>query len=439
MNTNVIGKAYKFNIVFRDMTLTAHAGIVLMRDFIGKLGVPELIDANVFVKARERGYPESENVLSLCWNAILGGDCLLDLNVLRGDPGLPGLFGVKQILAPTTAGEFLGKFTIGDLSDLQRALRQISRQVRPLQKGTRLTIDLDASLYEQCSTRKEGSRMNYKGQIGYYPIFAFWAEEGEMLKAHLLAGNKHASPKALWFFKQAIASAPEGMDLALRADSEFYIWDLIEFCERYEPRPNEPRPILYAITASQTEWLMKEVVALPEKSWGRYGNGQQVAELWYGPDGRPPHRYVAKRTKVKDKKGVESWRYHIVITNDHRRTPKQLMAWALKRCGVENRIKEHKNDFGFEKMPSKKYHANWAWLLISQLAWNLFNWFKRVCLPETCQRMTLGTLRHRLLNVAAKIVHRSRQLFLVLSEENFYQDWWSFALKQLAQLTPISP
>jgi hypothetical protein len=102
-------------------------------------------------------------------------------------------------------------------------------------------------------------------------------------------------------------------------------------------------------------------------------------------------------------------------------------------------IKEHKNDFGFEKMPSQKYHANWAWLLISQLAWNLFNWFKRVCLPETCQRMTLGTLRHRLLNVAAKIVHRSRQLFLVLSEENFFQDWWSFALKRLAQLTPISP
>ena len=76
MNTNVAGKAYKFNIVFRDVTLTTHAGIVLMRDFIGKLGVSELIDTNVFVKARERGYPESENILSLCWNAILGGDCL---------------------------------------------------------------------------------------------------------------------------------------------------------------------------------------------------------------------------------------------------------------------------------------------------------------------------------------------------------------------------
>jgi hypothetical protein len=117
----------KFNIVFRDVTLTAHAGIVLMRDFIGKLGVSELIDTNVFVKARERGYPESENILSLCWNAILGGNCLLDLNVLRGDPGLAELLGVESIMAPTTAGEFLRKFTIGKINDLQRALRQASQ------------------------------------------------------------------------------------------------------------------------------------------------------------------------------------------------------------------------------------------------------------------------------------------------------------------------
>jgi hypothetical protein len=434
VNANVVGKAYKFNIVFRDLTLTAHAGIVLMRDFIGKLGISELIDANVFVKARERGYPESENILSLCWNAILGGDCLLDLNVLRGDSGLPELLGVESVMAPTTAGEFLGKFTIGKINDLQRVLRQASQQARPLQKSDRVTIDFDASLYEQCSKRKQGSRMNYKGQIGYYPLFAFWAEEGEMLKAHLLAGNRRASSIATPFFKQVIAQAPEGRPLALRADSEFYLWDLIEFCEGFKPRP-----IIYAITANQTEALMKPVAALPEESWKRYSNGQQVAEMWYAPDRRPPHRYLIKRTKVKDKKGVEIWRYHIVITNDHRRTPKQLMEWALKRCGVENRIKEHKNDFGFEKMPSKKYHANWAWLLISQLAWNLFSWFKRLCLPEACQRMTLGTLRHRLLKIAAKIVHQSRQLFLVLSKENYFQDWWSFALKQLAQLTATSP
>ena len=197
MNTTVIGKAFKFNLCFRQDKLTAYAGIVLLRDFIEKLGVPQLLDQNIKVKARERGYPEAENILSLCWNSLLGGNCLLDLNVLRSDAGLPELLGVESILAPTTAGEFLRAFEIGDLMDLQRVNRLLAERVRSRQKSTRLTIDLDPSLYAQCSTRKQGSRMNYKGEVGYYPMFAFWAEEKELLATHLLRGNARAAPKAV--------------------------------------------------------------------------------------------------------------------------------------------------------------------------------------------------------------------------------------------------
>jgi hypothetical protein len=432
VNTTVIGKAFKFNLCFRHDKLTAHAGIVLLRDLIEKLGVPQLLDENIHVKARERGYPEAENILSLCWNSLLGGDCLLDLNVLRGDVGLPELLGVESILAPTTAGEFLRAFEIGDLIDLQRVNRLIAAQVRPLQKSTRLTIDLDPSLYEQCSERKQGSRMNYKGEVGYYPIFGFWAEEKELLATHLLRGNARAAPKAVWFLELALKQAPPELPRFLRADSEFYTWELIEFCQANH--------FIYAITADQTEGLKQALADLPEKAWKHYAAGLQVAELWFAPSGHAAHRYIAKRQRIFNKKSKEhEWRYHVVITNDLRRSAKKVMQWALGRCTVENLIKEHKNDFGFEKMPTNKFHANWAWLLIGQLAWNLLAWFNRCCLPEQCHRLTLGTLRHRLLNVAGKIVHQSRQLFLILSEENLFRDWWEFALKQLAQLHPISP
>lgn len=431
MNTTVVGKAYKFNVCFRDQTLTGKAGVVLLREFVARIGLPELIDAELHLKQRERGYPESENVLSLCWNAILGGSCLLDLNVLRGDAGLPELLGVRSLMAPTTAGEFLRQFTLGKLCDLQRINRLASQRVRSWQTSTRVTIDLDASLYEQCSKCKQGSRMNYKGEVGYYPLFAFWAEEGEMLQTHLQAGNAGAAPKAVWFLTQALLSAPQGLPVSLRADSEFYTWPLIEFCEE--------RKISYTITADQSPGLMEQIAVLPDKSWHRYESGAQVSELQYAPTNHAAHRYVVKRQQVKDKKKGLIWRYHVVITNDQSRSAKKLMKWALGRCTMENLIKEHKHDFGFEKMPTQMFHANWAWLLISQLAWNLMAWFKRCCLPDQCHSMTLGTLRHRLLNVAGKIVHQARQLFLVLSDENLFQDWWSFALKQLAQLTPISP
>ena len=407
--TTVIGKAFNFNICFSDVTLTAHAGLVLLRDFVAKLAVPQLLDAEVAVKQRERGYPESENILSLCWNAILGGDCLRDLNVLRGDAGLAELIGVRALLAPTTAGEFLRQFTMGDLCDLRRMLHLAAERVRPLQKGARVTIDLDASLYEQCSRDKEGSRMNYKGEVGYYPLFAFWAEQQELLATHLLRGNAHAWPKAVYFLKQTLWNVPAGRQLFLRADSEFYTWQLIEFCAQHQ--------ITYAITADLSQGLRCEIEALDESAWRSYGPAAQVAELWFAPSGHDEHRYLIKRQWVVEKNKVAHWRYHAVLTNDHRRSPKKLMKWALGRCAMENLIKEHKRDFGFEKMPTKKFHANWAWLLISQLAWNLVAWFKRLCLPERCHTMTRATVRHRLLNVAAEMVQQSGQVFWVLLEE----------------------
>ena len=431
MNATIIGKAFNFNVCFRHVTLTAHAGLVLLRDFVDKLGLAALLDAELEVKERERGYPESENILSLCWNAILGGDCLRDLNVLRGDPGLSQLLGVGSVMAPTTAGEFLRQFQLGDLADLRRVLRLQAKRLRPWQQSECCTIDLDASLYEQCSTSKQGSCMNHCGEVGYYPLFAFWAEERELLATHLLRGSAHASPKAVYLLKQALAQAPEGKPLFLRADSEFYTWSLIDFCEQAQ--------ITYAITADQSPGLQRTIAALPASAWQAYAPGAQVAELFFAPIKRPAHRYIIKRQWVVEKDGTAKWRYHVVITNDHRRRPKKLMKWALGRCAMENLIKEHKRDFGFEKMPSQKYHANWAWLLISQLAWNLVAWFNRLCLPQECHTLRLGTLRHRLLNVAGKIVHQSRQLFLVLSEENLFQDWWRFALKRLAEIKPFSP
>ena len=431
MKTTVIGKAFKFNVCFRDVTLTGHAGIVLLRDFIERLGLPALIDERLQVKARERGYPEAQNVLALCWNLILGGASLRDLDVLRGDAGLPELLGVDTLLAPTTAGEFLRQFDLGDITALQCLLRAVAAVVRPWQKSDRVTMDLDPSLYAQCSAQKDGARRNYKGALGYYPLFCFWAEAGELLCSHLLRGNARAITKAKWFLTEVLRSVPAGLKRFLRADSEFYDWDFIALCEREQ--------ITYAITADQSKALKAVLQALPESAWRHFAADAQVAEFAYAPTRRAAHRYLAKRMPGEDANGEFCWRYHVIVTNDRRRGAKKLLRWFYQKCAMENLIKEHKNDFGLEKMPSQRFQANWVWLLLGQLAWNLVAWFKRLCLPATCHTQTVRTLRHRLLKVAGKIVHQSRQLFLVLSEDYLFQDWWSFALKQLAQLTPRSP
>ena len=122
---SIVGKVGKFNICFEEASLSSHAGMVLWHAFAETVGVTDILDEALKVKQRERGYGESELVMGLVNNVVVGGDCLLDLEVLRGDRGTQALLGVTDVLAPTTAGEFLRKFDIGDIHDLRRVNRRV--------------------------------------------------------------------------------------------------------------------------------------------------------------------------------------------------------------------------------------------------------------------------------------------------------------------------
>src|SRR5215510_14263782 len=169
----VVGKVGKFNICFRQEHLTSHAGTVLLQDFAQRLGVERVLDEELQVKVRERGYSEGQAIKGLVYNLILGGTHLSDLEVLRGDPGTQELLAAETILAPTTAGEVLRKFDIGDVQDLQRVHLRLQQRVRAHPQTTHCTLDLDSSIYEQSSPAKEGATKAYNGEVGYHPLFAF--------------------------------------------------------------------------------------------------------------------------------------------------------------------------------------------------------------------------------------------------------------------------
>jgi Transposase DDE domain group 1 len=425
----VIGKVGKFNIGFRPEQLTSHAGTVLVHDFAQRVGVAELLDQELHVKRRKRGYEESEAIKGLIYNMIVGGEHLSDLDVLRGDPGTQELVDAEGILAPTTAGEFLRKFDMGDVQDLQRVHLRLQERVRPHQASTTCTIDLDSSIYEQCSTTKEGSTKAYNGEVGYHPLLAFWAEEGELLFSHLRRGNAHTARNVVWFLRQMRKRVPETSAKRLRADSGFYSHGVVEWCE--------VEGFTFTITAEQTEPLLAAITALPDQSWQNLPEYElaEVTELRYQPTGwAHPYRYVVKRELAVRKSGELYWKYHAPVTNDEGRSARALVVWHLQHAAMENAIKEHKSGFGLEKLPTQKFHANWAYLLIGQLAFNLLAWFKRLVLPSAYHQATVKTIRHHLLNLAGKLVHTARQCFLMLSDRYRYQAVWRFAIGRLAHL-----
>ena len=122
------------------------------------------------------------------------------------------------------------------------------------------------------------------------------------------------------------------------------------------------------------------------------------------------------------------------VTNEEAQAVCALVGWHLQHAAMENAIKEHKRGFGLEKLPTQKFRATWASLLIGQLAVNRLAWFKRLVLPPAYHQTPLKTIRPQLVNWAGKIVHTARQCFLMLSERYRYQAVWRFAINRLAHL-----
>lgn len=90
-----------------------------------------------------------------------------------------------------------------------------------------------------------------------------------------------------------------------------------------------------------------------------------------------------------------------------------------------------------DSMSSHSMVVNANKLQISMLAYNLFNWFRRLVLPKSFQKLQVGTIRLKLLKVAAKLIRSARYITFKLCshcpyKNEFYETMNNiFRLKQL--------
>jgi hypothetical protein len=276
---------------------------------------------------------------------------------------------------------------------------------------------------------KEGSTKADNGEVGYPPLLAFWAEEGELLFSHLRRGSAYTARHLLGFVRETYKRVAATAAKYLRADRGFYSKGVVEWCEA----PG----FLLTLTAEQTAPLLEAITALPEHSWHLLPDSDlaEVAELRYQPPGwSHPYRYVVKRELAVRKTGDLYWKYQATVTNAENRSARALVVWHLQQATRENALKDHKSGLGLEKLPTQKFHAHWASLLSGQLAFHLRAWCKRLVLPPAYPQATIKTIRHPLLTLAGKIVPTARRCFVMLSDRDRYQAVWRFAIGRLAHL-----
>jgi hypothetical protein len=143
-----------------------YGGLGLIHKLVCRLGLDQAINQQVKVLKAHLPYHESDHVLNLAYNVLSGGSCLEDIERLRQDESYLDGLGAERIPDPTTAGDFLRRFSAAELLALQDAINEIRSRVWRRQGREFLKegiVDIDGTIAGTMGACKGGMEMSYKG------------------------------------------------------------------------------------------------------------------------------------------------------------------------------------------------------------------------------------------------------------------------------------
>ena len=112
-------------------------GIGAIHLMVKRLGLVEELDQSVQLLKRHLPYHESDHVLNIAYNALLGGIRLEDIELRRKDEVFLNALGAQRIPDPTTSGDFTRRFDEGaiekidgrDQPDTARGVEQAGKRI----------------------------------------------------------------------------------------------------------------------------------------------------------------------------------------------------------------------------------------------------------------------------------------------------------------------
>ena len=129
------------------------------------------------------------------------------------------------------------------------------------------------------------------------------------------------------------------------------------------------------------------------------------------------------------------YHYQVLVTNLPLQ-PLNLWRFYNDRAAVELIIKQLQGDYALGHIPTRHYLANETYFHLLLLAYNLMNWFQRLCLPPEFQTATLQTLRHKILLMPAQLRRTHNRPSLALPASGSRELAWKFALNKINKLKP---
>jgi len=395
----------------------SYGGIGLVHALARELGLIKGIDDRLHLLKIHSPYHESDHVLNLAFLPICDGTCIEDLERLRQDEGYLNALGARRIPDPTTAGDFCRRFDAASIQTLQEVFddaRVRAWSTQPAAFFEQAVLHMDGFLVETDGECKQGMDIAYDGTWGYHALVVSLANTTEPLRIVNRSGNRPSEDGAAEQVDQAMATCFRGgfRSVLLCGDTAFMQTEHLD-CWNADPR------VRFVFGYDAKSNLKKIADELPESDWCRLERparyqvktqsrqrpdrvkdevvrrrefdvlrlkSEDVAEFEYRPTAcSTTYRMIVVRKNISKEKGerrlFDEIRYFFYITNIRDATPAEIVFAANDRCDQENLLAQLSSGVRALRAPVDALLSNWAYMVMTALAWSLKAWWA-LRLPE---------------------------------------------------------
>jgi hypothetical protein len=438
-------------------------GIGAMHVLAQRVGLIEDIDENLHLLKVHLPYHESDHVVNIAFNILAGGQRLEDIELRRQDEVFLNAMGAQRIPDPTTAGDFTRRFDRSDIDILQDCINRARQKVWGVQpKGflKEAFVDVDGTIAGTDAECKAGIGLSYKGIWGYAPLIISLANTKEVLDLVNRPGNAVSHSGCVERIERAMELVePVAGTVTLRGDTDFTNtaelddWDqrswkfllgidahrtLVKLADELAASawtPLERLPKYEILTEPrQKPFRCKEEIVVEKEFKNKVLVGEDIAEIEYRPvKCKKAYRVVIVRKNISVKEGerhlVDEIRYFFYITNRKDKAPK-IVGLANGRCDQENVIEQLKNGVNAMRMPVNDLLSNWAYMVMTALAWNLKAWFG-LLMPDRERgielvKMEFRRFLHAMILLPCQIVRTARRIiYRILGYNGWLADFFA--------------
>ena len=236
VNTFSLQSNRQIKINFDGGDLSSDAGLLLIKEFISKLGIERLLNRSFKTNdsAVFRYHTDRDNLLQMIYMIMAGYFEDDASDELTKDPIFKAVLEKSALASQPTVSRFFNRMDEDTLKQFQEISQILRKRIYSIQMPQAVILDLDSTLLAAYG-KQEGRAFNFHYRSnGYHPLVCYDGITGDLIKIQLRDGAAYSCTGVTDFLQPILDEYLNDyptIHLLLRGDSGFATPDLYKQCE----------------------------------------------------------------------------------------------------------------------------------------------------------------------------------------------------------------